>query len=74
MWVVGGWSKERDNYGDVWHSRDGREWQRLESQIIWKSRHEQSAYVFQDKLWIAGGLPRPQLSNEVWSLELPVDF
>lgn len=74
IWVVGGWSKERDNYGDVWHSRDGRDWRRLESEVIWKSRHEQAAFVFQDKLWIAGGFPRPNLSNEVWSLELPNDF
>jgi hypothetical protein len=74
MWVLGGWSKEKDNYGDVWHSRDGRDWKRLESQVIWKSRHEQSAFVFQDRLWIAGGFPRPKLSNEVWSLELPADF
>lgn len=74
MWVIGGWSKERDNYGDVWYSRDGRNWQQLQSRIIWKSRHEQSAFVFDDKIWIAGGFPRPELSNEVWSLDLPADF
>jgi hypothetical protein len=30
-------------------------------------------FVFQDKLWIAGGHAKP-LSNEVWSLFLPKNF
>jgi N-acetylneuraminic acid mutarotase len=71
MWVIGGWSKKTDNYGDVWYSRDGKNWTQLESDIIWKSRHEHSGLVFQDKIWIMGGYPRPELSNEVWSLYIP---
>jgi len=73
MWVLGGWSKEKDNFGDVWHSADGRSWQRLETKDGWKARHEHSVFVFQDKLWVAGGHARP-LSNEVWSLSLPKDW
>jgi hypothetical protein len=73
MWMIGGWSKEKDNFGDVWHSGDGREWQRLETKTSWKARHEHSVLVFQDKLWLLGGHARP-LSNEVWSLSLPVDW
>ena len=70
MWVLGGWSKDHDNFGDVWHSADGKTWQRLDTKTCWKARHEHSAFVFQDKLWVAGGHARP-LSNEVWSLSLP---
>jgi len=73
MWVLGGWSKNRDNFGDVWHSADGRNWQRLETKTCWKARHEHSVFVFQDKLWIAGGHAKP-LSSEVWSLSLPKDW
>ena len=73
MWVLGGWSKEKDNFGDVWHSADGKNWQRLETKICWKARHEHSVFVFQDKLWVAGGHARP-LSSEVWSLRLPKDW
>jgi hypothetical protein len=73
MWVLGGWSKEDDNFGDVWHSADGKAWQRLETKTCWKARHEHSVFVFQDKLWIAGGHARP-LSNEVWALSLPPDW
>lgn len=73
MWVLGGWSKEKDNFDDVWHSADGKTWQQLETKTCWKARHEHSAFVFQDKLWLAGGHARP-LSNEVWSLKLPGDW
>ncbi|MFM2142261.1 MAG: hypothetical protein RLZZ476_805, partial [Verrucomicrobiota bacterium] len=73
IWVLGGWSKEKDNFGDVWHSADGRNWQRLQTKTCWKARHEHSVFVFQDKLWVAGGHARP-LSSEVWSLSLPKDW
>ena len=74
MWVLGGWSRvPKTNWGDAWFSRDGKEWIQLASKVIWKARHEHSAFVFQDKLWIAGGHAKP-LSNEVWSLHLRQDF
>ncbi|MBI1322243.1 galactose oxidase [bacterium] len=73
MWVLGGWSKEKDNYGDAWHSADGREWKKLETATVWKARHEHSALVHRDKLWLLGGHARP-LSAEVWSLQLPIDW
>ena len=40
---------------------------------VWRERHEHSAYVFRDKLWIAGGMI-PPLNSEVWSLSLPADW
>jgi hypothetical protein len=75
MWVLGGWSNNPSNnpsknWGDVWHSKDGSHWRQLKTEETWKERHEHSAFVFQDKLWLAGGHARP-LSNEVWSLQLP---
>ena len=73
IWVLGGWSKEKDNFGDVWHSADGETWERLDTNTCWKARHEHSVFVHQDKLWVAGGHARP-LSSEVWSLTLPADW
>jgi hypothetical protein len=73
MWVLGGWSKEHDNWGDVWHSKEGKTWERLQTKTCWKARHEHSVFVFHDKLWLAGGHARP-LSSEVWSLSLPKEF
>jgi hypothetical protein len=74
LWVLGGWSNEpSQNWGDVWYSRDGEHWKELRSETTWKARHEHSAFVFQDKLWIAGGHAQP-LSNEVWSLDVPREW
>jgi hypothetical protein len=73
IWVLGGWSKEKDNFGDVWSSPDGKNWTKLETKNCWKPRHEHSAFVLNDRLWVVGGHARP-LSNEVWSLELPSDW
>jgi N-acetylneuraminic acid mutarotase len=74
MWVLGGWSNNpSQNWGDVWYSNDGADWRQLKSRVIWKARHEHSAYVLRDRIWVAGGHAQP-LSNEVWSLELPLNW
>lgn len=72
MWVIGGWSNNPyKNWSDTWYSRDGKSWSKLEVEgRQWQGRHEHSAYVFRNKLWIAGGMV-PPLVNEVWSLSLP---
>ena len=53
--------------------RDGEHWTRLKSEVLWRPRHEHSAFVFQDRIWVAGGHAAP-LSSEVWSLHLPVGW
>jgi len=77
IWVIGGASKNKagnwQNHGDVWHSADGKQWEQLKTKTNWKERHEHSAFVFQDKIFIAGGHAKP-LNSEVWSLSLPEDF
>jgi hypothetical protein len=74
MWVLGGWSDNPSrNWSDVWYSKDGSAWHELKSDVIWTARHEHSAYVFRDKIWVAGGHAQP-LSNDVWSLEMPRDW
>ena len=90
MWVLGGFSDESNtsqhlNYRDVWYSKNGKNWTELKSDVIWTARHEHSAFVFQDKIWIAGGkrdvphLESPTaaidhdraLVSDVWSLHVP---
>lgn len=70
MWVIGGWSNHPyKNWPDAWYSLDGKNWTELKTDgEKWKERHEHSAFVFQDKLWIAGGMT-PPLVNDVWMLE-----
>ena len=50
--------------------REGKEWTKLRSKVVWKERHEHSTYVLHDKIWVVGGHAQP-LSSEVWSLEAP---
>ena len=71
MWVIGGWSgNPYQNWPDAWYSEDGKHWDQLQVDgPQWKERHEHSVYVFQDKLWIAGGMT-PPLVNDVWCLDL----
>ncbi len=72
MWVMGGWSNNPyKNWPDVWYSRDGKNWKQLVTEgDTWRERHELSAYVFKDRLWVAGGMV-PPLTNDVWSLKIP---
>jgi hypothetical protein len=60
----------RGNCNDVWFSRDGRTWTQLKSAVIWSNRHEHSAVVFRDRIWVYGGCGEV-LNNEVWTLQLP---
>ena len=72
LWVFGGFRSEPtwNNFNDVWYSSDGVGWSQLETENIWSPRHELSAYVFRDKLWVVGGNSWP-LQNDVWYLEIP---
>lgn len=38
--------------------------------VIWKKRHEHSAYVFQDEIWVAGCHTEP-LYSEDRPVEIP---
>ena len=79
IWVIGGWPESSTprkpvNLADVWYSKDGKNWNELKSEVIWKPRHASSIFVFDDKIWVAGGCtgagPRP-LDSQVWSLYVP---
>ncbi len=59
-----------ENRDDVWYTADGKTWKQLKTDNIWSARHELSAYVFQDKLWVVAGNSWP-LRNDVWSLHIP---
>jgi len=72
IWLLGGFRAQPgwNNFNDVWYSSDGRHWQLLESEDIWSPRHELSAYVHDNHLWVVGGNAWPLL-NDVWQLHLP---
>jgi hypothetical protein len=75
-----------ENFDDVWYSADGADWRQLPAVPLarhsggnnvpvvvksgWALRHESSVYVFEDAIWLAGGMVWP-LVNDVWRLALP---
>lgn len=76
LWLLGGWFGPKmgsKNYNDVWISRDGKSWSEFKSKTIWPPRHEHSAYVHRDSLWVVAGMT-PPLQNDVWRLHLPPDW
>jgi hypothetical protein len=72
MWLIGGFRADPtwNNFNDVWYSADGVNWRQMLSPRVWSPRHELSAYVFKDMIWVVGGNAWP-LMNDVWSLEIP---
>lgn len=76
IWVIAGDARENDSatlLNDVWFSKDGTDWHRLDSEVVFCKRHEVTTHVFQDKMWVSAGHALP-LSNEVWAMHLPDDF
>ena len=71
IFLLGGFRSQPEfkNLGDVWYSKDGKEWEELKTDVSWEPRHEHSDYVFKNKLWVVGGNTWP-LRNDVWSLEI----
>lgn len=71
MWLLGGFRAQPtwNNFDDVWYSADGENWSRLETDDVWEPRHEISALVFDDGLWVIAGNAWP-LMNDVWRLDI----
>ena len=58
------------NLGDVWHTRDGRVWERAAPEAPWTPRHEPTLFLFDDSLYLVAGNSWP-VRNDVWRLTLP---
>jgi len=72
IWLIGGFRAQPtwNNFNDLWYSSDGKDWRHLATEDLWEPRHEVSAYVHNDKLWVVGGNAWP-LKNDAWSLHIP---
>jgi N-acetylneuraminic acid mutarotase len=67
LWVIGGIYLDKSNnfrdLNDVWVSDDGINWSRVTRNAGFSSRGGQSAVVFDNKLWIIGGVAN---RGDVW--------
>lgn len=71
IWLLGGFRGQPtwQNFNDVWYSSDGKGWRQLVTEDIWSPRHEISAYVHDDSIWVVAGNAWP-LVNDVWKLHI----
>lgn len=74
LWLIGGLGIETNAVnGGTWTSADGQVWQPLaaaSSGETWAAREDHSAIVFQNKLWLLGGMDENwRWTNDLWYLE-----
>ena len=70
--LIGGFDNvRRANFDEVWWTEDGLKWQRLDTKTRFSPRHEVTAYVHDNSLWVVAGNSWP-LMNDVWKLTLTV--
>lgn len=77
MWMMGGWYGGRLPHASasnaVWSSTDGATWKNETEAAGWSPRIASGAVVFQDRMWILGGVQKyyygdvNDLRNDVWS-------
>jgi len=59
MWVIGGFffnNPDFNAFNDVWNSTDGAIWTEILADAPWTNRAGHTAVVFNDKIWVMGGL------------------
>ncbi len=72
MWVIGGWNgeiypeKNGSYLNDVWYSGDGTNWSCATANGGFPVRHAHTTVVFNNNMWIAGGVSSSGVYNDVW--------
>lgn len=72
MWILGGYGIKGTKdytYNDAWYSSDGINWTCAVQSAPWCIRYGHTAVVFEDKIWVIGGLKgftRSNSLNDVW--------
>ena len=70
MWLLGGygWDGEHGRmFNDVWSSADGIHWTVENASAAWAPREEHGCLVFQDTLWVLGGIAANGLGHsDIW--------
>jgi len=77
IWFMGGWYNGRlpgaKSTNEIWTSKDGVSWDKVETTTCWDPRFGAGTAVFKDKIWILGGQKENFFStladrrNDVWS-------
>lgn len=69
IWIIGRFNISSQGAGnnDVWFSEDGINWQKTKKDPAWSGREDHAAVVFQDKIWVFGGMTVDWTwENDIW--------
>ena len=73
LWIFGGVGgvapDYTKNYSDVWSSEDGINWTLVTEHANWLPRKGFGSVVFDNKMWVFGGVAIYGVVNDVWSSE-----
>lgn len=77
MWLIGGLVSDdknnednKENLNNVWYSSDGENWKHPEIKELWKTREDHTVIVFDNKIWILGGMDKDfNWTNDIWHSE-----
>jgi hypothetical protein len=67
MWVIGGDISVYTGSNDVWYSQDGANWTETTSNAAFTPRYGHAGVVFNNKMWVIGGMSGSGELNDVWS-------
>ncbi len=69
MWVMGGYAGGVIVKNDVWYSTstDGITWAEATSAAAWPARMNHTALVYNNRMWVLGGIDSVGLKNDIWS-------
>ncbi len=72
MWVIGG-DRDDSTYdgmcSDVWYSQDGHKWTQSIESAPWTARTRHTSVVYDNKMWVIGGLIGRDSVSDVWYSE-----
>ena len=73
LWIIGRLNDViAGGPNDVWYTEDGHEWKKTEIDPPWLGREDHEALVFEDAIWVFGGMTSDwKWSNEVWRSVIP---
>ena len=77
IWLMGGTARSPDpdglaSFNDVWISKDGVEWVKVNAAAPWAPRAFHASVVHDGKIWIMGGgywAKQPGLFGDIWNTE-----
>ena len=68
IWLLGGSQNHfgSNSFNDVWYSTDGTSWTQATSSATFPPRGYFSSFVYNDKMWIVGGINNSSYSSDMW--------